>query len=185
MVMLLASESGQWPIESLMAGLVNVFIISPGIKLTALNKVEYKHEFEKVVQMRSFYKKSSFFIFIFYTGVLNSFLVFYYLERNGSIKSDWFNMPFWGRKVFNHEIFKPVGGLYSISFIIILTGLLNILLTYIYFDSYKGQGLFSLKIYPTEKDEELPQADNDDEEDVMEDEESEEIKSVVWYHVLE
>jgi hypothetical protein len=52
--------------------------------------------------MRKFYKKSSYFIFIFYAGLLGLFLSLYYLERNGQIQSEWFNMPYWGRKVLTY-----------------------------------------------------------------------------------
>ena len=181
MVMLLASEHGQQPIESLMAGLVNVFIISPGIKLSALDRVDYKHEFQKISQMKVFYMKSSFFIFIFYTGLLNSFLFFYYLERNGTIRSDWFNMPYWGRKVFNQPSFQPVGGLYSLSLFIFLNGFLNILLTCIYFKNYRSSGIFAGKISPMDKDESNSEPELDDDGDIVdqeEDEESEEVKDV-------
>ena len=178
MVMLLASEHGQQPIESLMAGLANVFIISPGIKLSALNRVDYKHEFQKISQLKVFYKKSSFFIFIFYTGLLNSFLFFYYLERNGTIRSDWFNMPYWGRKVFNQPSFKPVGGLYSLSLIIFLNGFLNILLTWIYFDNHRSSGILSGKISPMEKDESNSEPEPYDSGEMVDQEEDEESEKV-------
>ena len=198
MVMLLASQHGQQPVESLLAGLVNVFIISPGIKLSDLDELHYKEEVWKVSQMRKFYKKSSYFIFIFYAGLLSLFLFLYYLERNGQIQSEWFNMPYWGRKVFNETSFEEYGGLYTCSSLIIVTGFLNILLIHvdageelldIDTPTPRSSFMVSRKITPTENyDEEsvedihekgsdiLEYITDDESQDIREDEESEEVK---------
>ena len=131
MVMLFASQHGQQPVESLLAGLANVFIISPGIKLADLAELHYKEEVLKVSQLRKFYKKSSYFLFLFYAGILSLFLCIYYFERKGSIQSEWFNMPYWGKKAFNESSFSQFGGLYTFSAFVILTGLVNILIIHV------------------------------------------------------
>ena len=190
MVTLLASQHGQKPVESLLAGLVNVFIISPGIRLEDLDELEYKEEVLKVSQMRKFYKKSSYFIFVFYAGLLNIFLFLYYLERNGKLQSEWFNIPYWGRKAFNESRFTELGGLYTFSILIILTGFLNILLIHvdageelldIDTPTPRNSPVFSRKIAPMEIDDTVnvtptPEEHEGEMVDWLEDDESEEVK---------
>lgn len=189
MVMLLASQHGQQPVESLLAGLVNVFIISPGIKLADLDELHYREEVWKVSQMKKFYKKSSYFIFFFYTGLMGLFLTFYYLERNGRIWLEWLNMSYWGRKVFNESSFEKYGGLYLFSSIIIFTGFLNILIIHVDVGEElldidtptpRSSFVISGRITPAENDDNISTIDDKgDISDSIEDEESVEIKTEI------